>query len=373
MKKIAIIEIYSHHVFVDTISTVLANSGYHVDVYLSNKVFLEGEPLFLKNNINYNVSSKNESDYSFLRRIKPNIEANNDLLIINTIQGSKILLYYLVKFNIRTIAGAGRISEFFRKGYKFAHFDTFRDLAYYNYSLFFLRKIIQRLDGIIVHTQQANDYAISNGFNKPIHKMPFALNNYNNQFFHKTSKNVNFIVTGAIENISRDIEGMLDAFELAWAEIGNFNLTILSRPKGRFGNLIIIRMREIAKKGFPIKFYDSWIPEDIYNNELAKADFIIAPIKKNYYGSGELTSATVESIKHSIPAIYPDWYRPEPKLENCSLYFSTIKDLKRVIVKLCNEKDLVSYYKKKSILNFKDYRFAQESKKITAFLNENKI
>ena len=378
MKKIAIIEIYSHHVFVDTLSSVLANAGFELDVYVSKKIYEEGGPLFKKNNpnINFYVSNSNESDFSFLKRIRPIIENENDLVILNSVQGFKILLFYLLPFKINTIAAAGRISEFFNKEYKLLGFKTLRDFIYYNFTVVFLNRIISRLKGIIVHTEQAKNYAISNGYKLPIHKMPFALNLAEKQFLSdkKSDQNINFIVTGAIENISRDIGGMLDAFESIWKKnINNISLIVLSRPKGSFGESILERMKKIKQEGNPIKFYNGWIPEREYNIELQKADFIIAPIRENYYGCGELTSATVESIKYCIPSLYPDWYKPEIELESCSLYFSSRIELSNHIENLSKDMNLLNYYKNNAETNLKKYNIKNETKNIYEFITTNRI
>ena len=47
MKDIAVIEIYSHHVFVHTLAASLLASGHKVTVYVSTRIFRDLEPMFL--------------------------------------------------------------------------------------------------------------------------------------------------------------------------------------------------------------------------------------------------------------------------------------------------------------------------------------
>ena len=51
--------------------------------------------------------------FSFLR-FKKDIELNNDLIIINTIQGYRILYFYFLNFRIPTIAAAGEYLNFLK-------------------------------------------------------------------------------------------------------------------------------------------------------------------------------------------------------------------------------------------------------------------
>lgn len=371
MKRIAIIEIYSHHVFVETLSSVLLTSGCKVDIYLSNIIYKQGGPLFQKKleNLTFHVSDKDESDFMFLRRIKPKIESENELVILNSVQGYRILFFFLVKFNIPTIAGAGRISEFFGSNYELKGFKTFSRLLHHNFTRFLLPRIVKRLKGIIVHTEQAKSLAIENGYKSQIHKMPFSLylnlnNNHNNE-------NINFLVTGSMNDTSRDYESLLGVFEKVWNDGKlNNNLTILSSPRGSYGRKIFKLMESLKKRGYPINYFSDWIPEKEYINCSKKADFLIAPILYEYYNSGELTSVTVESIRMGIPAIYPQWYRPEPTLEKSSLYYSSFEDLYQIINMLIDNKDKTILYKELAKKSYEELNIASESKKISSFLEE---
>ena len=370
MKRIAIIEIYSHHVFVKTLSSVLERSGCQIDIYLSNKIYKEGEPLFQNNskNVTFHISNTNESDFMFLRRIKPKIELENELVILNSVQGYRILFFFLFKFKIPTIAGAGRISEFFGSRYKVFGLKGIRRILHHNFTVFLLPKIIKRLKGIIVHTQQANDLALDNNYQEHIHKMPFSL--YEGRSYIKKDNNINFLVTGSISDTSRDFDSLLNIFENIWQKgLLKNKLVVLSNPKGDYGNKILTKMENLSNLGYPIKYFSGWIPEEEYTLNSETADFIIAPVLEAYYGKGELTSVTVESIKKGIPAIYPIWYKPEPQLESCSIYYNSFDDIINIIENLSNNPKSVEQYQKLAQENLSYYSLENESKKMNNFLN----
>ena len=211
-KKIAIIEIYSHHLYVHTLASSLISKGHKVTVYVTQTIFKDLEPLFIgsKDIPEFVISKDNENDLSFLRRIKLDIDASKDLLIINSIQGYRVGFFYIVKFSIPTIAAAGRISEFFGSSYRLRGFFSVREIIHHNYTKLFLSRIIKRLDGIIVHTEQARQNALENGYTKPIHLMPFSL--YLGREVIKPNKStLEVLVTGQIVERARDYFALLNA------------------------------------------------------------------------------------------------------------------------------------------------------------------
>ena len=368
-KKIAIIEVYSHHVFVHTIASTLREAGHIVDIYVNERIYKDLKPLFSNSDgLNFILPNKKESDYKFLSRTKKEIEQNNDLLIINTIQGYRILFFYILNYKIPTIAAAGRISEFFGSKYKLRGFKTIRRLLHHNFTRFFLPRIIKRLNGIIVHTEQAQSFARKHGYKNLIHKMPFSLNL--NKDLSQKDKLINFLVTGSIDDTSRDYESLLNVFEKVWQDgILSNKLTILSSPRGKYGKKIYIKMVDLKEKGYPIYFFSDWIPENEYINCSKNADFLIAPILKEYYNKGELTSVTVESIRMGLPAIYPEWYKPDSMLEESSIYYSSFEDLYEIIKQL-NNNDQRLFYKNLAKNSFEKLNVINESERIKLFIRE---
>lgn len=371
IKNIAIIEIYSHHVFVETLSRVLLENEYQVTIYVNKRIYKDLKNLLPNNNkLNIVLPKNNEGDLKFLLRFKKDIELNNDLIIINTIQGYRILYFYFLNFRIPTIAAAGRISEFFKVKYRFFGFKKIRDFLYHNFVRFFLPKIVSRLIGIIVHTDKAKNIAKSANFLKPIHKMPFSLFKQNIDKYKIKFEGLHFVITGSINETSRDHKSLVKVFERIWGEgIDNVKLTILSSTKSDYGKEMKKIFNGLANKKYNINYFDDWIPEDEYSRISSNADFFIAPIKKDYYSSGELTSVTVESIRTGTPAIYPSWYVHEKKLKKSSIFFDDFDDLYKIIVKLSENIDESKAFKSSAKRSLEVFSLENESKKIKTFLD----
>ena len=371
-KKVAIIEIYGHHVFVHTLASSLVGSGYEVTVYSSDRIFKDLDPLFRLNEARptFCVSERGESDFSFLKRIKPEINKRYELLFINTIQGHRIGYFYLFKFNVPTIAAAGRISEFFGSNLDSRENLSFRQILQYHYTKFLLPKVVKRLCGLIVHTEKAKSLAESKGYNKPIHCMPFSLHLLDLPVARATSENVNFLITGSMTNRARDYFSVLRIFEEIW-ESGERTpaLTVLSSPKTKYGFKVYEELERLGRKGYPITFFSSWISESEFLHNSAQADFLIAPIKKEYYGAGEITSVEVESVRMGIPAIYPDWYFVNPDRKAGVIQYSSFSHLKNLVVGYSKDRVLLQNQRIKALKNAEKFSVKPVSMRLANFLN----
>ena len=374
MKKIAIIEIYSHHVFVHTLASALLASGHDVTVYVSARIFRDLDPMFLPDDRkpNYCVSEDKENDFKFLDRIKSQIDKDYDLLFINSIQGYRIIYFYLLRFDVTTLCAAGRISEFFGSRYRVRGFNNLRQVLHHNYTKFLLPKVLKRLAGIIVHSNKARALALSEGYARPIHCMPFSLHtNSNAEVRRSTLQPVRFMITGSISCRSRDYFAVLDVFEEIWRDgLKNIELTVLSSPKTKYGFEVYKKMEDLCADGYPIKYFSGWIPEADFVSHSSRADFLIAPIRKEYYGSGEITSVEVESTRMGIPAFYPDWYFIDDTKKDSSIEFSSYKHLQQMIAAISKDTSAVESARLLALSNAENFSVNCVAKKFSNFLSD---
>jgi len=372
-KHIAVVEIYSHHVFVHTLAASLLASGHNVTVYVCIRIFKDLEPMFLVNQIKpkFVTSSSNESDYSFLKRVKPEIDSKFDLLVINSIQGYRVGYFYLLEFAVPTIAAAGRISEFFGSRYKVFGFSTTRQMIHHNYTKYLLPRIIKRLSGLIVHTQKAKELALSSGYDGPIHHMPFSLHVPICKDIELPKNKVNFLITGSITSRSRDYFAILELFEKIWdSGVKTAVLTVLSSPRTDYGFKVYNEMQRLEGKGYPIRYFAGWIPEEEFVSQSAKADFLIAPILKEYYGAGEITSVEVESVRMGIPAFYPEWYYVDHDRLDSSILYSSFTHLHKLIMEFVSDTSRVESIRLRALKNVENLSVEPVSKKLSEFLNQ---
>jgi len=379
-RHLAVVEIYSHHVFVHTLASSLLASGHNVTVYVSERIFRDLEPMFLKGETKpiFSVSREGENDFSFLLRVRREIENNCDLLFINSIQGYRVGYFYLIGFKIPTIGGAGRISEFFGSRYKLSGLKTIRQILHHNYTRYFLPKIVKRLAGIIVHTVKAREVARNAGYKKPIHCMPFSLHIPKFIDIIRYENKVNFLITGQITARSRDYFGILRMFEKIWESgIRNAELTVLSSPMSSpvkdYAYKVFDEMKRLGSLGYPITYFSDWIPETEFVSHSSKADFLIAPILQDYYGAGEITSVEVESARMGIPAFYPDWYFIDESMCDRGFGYSSFTHLSQMIREFCIDPSLVASIRSKALKNAERLGIDIVSKELDNFLLEKLI
>lgn len=349
-EKIAIVEIYhGHHVFVHTLASVLLKLGYEVTVFCTESIYRDLVILTdqSKLNIKWVTKDDEQTDFRFLSKIKKQLNKNFDLVFFNTIQGRKIAYFYLfMRLKVRSIVVAGRISEFFTFRYKIFGFKTIRELLHHNYTRFFLQKCLPFYDAMLIHTDQAKKLALDSGYSKRLLSLPFSL--YKGERSLKDSKIIKFVVTGSINEKSRDHIGLLDSFHNLWLEGYDFSLTILAgvrldenRPGQAYVRKVLKRMNLIKEEGFDITFFPKWISEEDYLKEAKKADFFISPLNKDYYFHGELTSCIVECIRQGRPGIYPEGYLPDPNLSSSSIHYKSMGKLKGLIITLLESKEMI--------------------------------
>jgi len=320
----------------------------------------------------FSISAENEGDFAFLLRIRKQINQDYDLLCINSIQGYRIGYFYLLRFKVPTIAAAGRISEFFGSNYKILGLNSIRRIAHHNYTRFLLPKVIKSLKGLIVHTKKAKQLALAEGYRNPIHCMPFSLHIKQKKIIKNPQNSVHFLITGSITERSRDYFSVLSLFESIWEKgIKGAKLTVLSSPKTNYGYKVYDEMQRLKNKGYPIKCFSDWIPEQQFVSETAKADFLIAPILQGYYGAGEITSVQVESIRMGIPAFYPDWYSVDENQKDSSIFYTSHDHLKELIIRYATNLSKVGYMKTMAQNNAKELCLENVSKQLSEFLIQN--
>lgn len=370
--RFGIVEIYSHHVFVHTLALVARKCGMDVTIYTTPRLHKDMVPLFGDKHDEYTwiIADNGESDLHFMWRIKKLINSDIDLVCCNSVQGWRIILFWLFKFKITTIAGAGRISEFFGIRYKLFGHTSFRRFLHHNFTRFFLQKCIPRYKALITHTNQATSFSRENGYTRPIIQMPFSL--YKEDVTYDQNKlGLHIVITGSIQALARDHQGSLDVCEHLWAAgYSNLKLTVLAGPKSEEGYKLVARMEQLKAKGYDVNFYTGWVDEDEFLRVADDADIFLSPLNLHYYSKGEMNSGTVESIRQGKACIYPHGYLIDPSLISSSMFYNSLDDLSNIIKTLLEDRDNVAKLSFKAIKNSGNYSLDTVAKVFSDFTDK---
>jgi len=374
MKKATIVEIYAHHVYVETLARILLNLDIEVTVACTESI-KRNLSQYLKNDgsdISLITPNKGENDFYFLRRLQATVGSNDtDIVFLNTVQGWAILKFFFFRPNVVTVVTNGRVSEWFSGSYKLMQHENLHDLVYHIYSNFFLKRIIKRIGNMIFHTPKAANFARKNGYKGNVAVLPFSL--YTPSKHTKKNKVLRIVVTGGIHEISRDYLGLLDAISSINDNFYHqFCLVLLaSQQQHSYGVKVRQSINKLLEKGVRIRFYDDWVSEDEFFKQTQKADIIISPIKyEQYYSCGELTSAVVDAIRQGKPGIYPKGYLPIQRIQSSSVFYNHIADVKYIVENLIKDQEEISLLKENAIINAEYFSVNPASKELAYFLAE---
>ena len=218
---------------------------------------------------------------------------------------------------------------------------------------------------------RAKELALSSGYDGPIHHMPFSLHVPICKDIELPKNKVNFLITGSITSRSRDYFAILELFEKIWdSGVKTAVLTVLSSPRTDYGFKVYNEMQRLEGKGYPIRYFAGWIPEEEFVSQSAKADFLIAPILKEYYGAGEITSVEVESVRMGIPAFYPEWYYVDHDRLDSSILYSSFTHLHKLIMEFVSDTSRVESIRLRALKNVENLSVEPVSKKLSEFLNQ---
>ncbi len=120
----------------------------------------------------------------------------------------------------------------------------------------------------------------------------------------------NFVITGNIQEKRRNYFEVINIFDNDIFSEKKWNLTLLGRPIGSYGNAVIKEANKINKKlgRKAIKYYEEYIPKEIFDNELKNSTHLIAPLNTDLYKKGKTSGAIYDAIALNKHLIIPDKY-----------------------------------------------------------------
>lgn len=126
----------------------------------------------------------------------------------------------------------------------------------------------------------------------------------------------------------------------------------------------------MKEQGFGIKFYNEYIPEEVFKPEIVASDLIINPIKLETYQYGGVTGGFVEAIRQGKPGIYPTGYIVLKEVETSSLCYERIEELPNLIEnKILNNRESLEKLSKNAIINSEKFSLQQ----VTNYFRESVV
>jgi hypothetical protein len=330
--KIGIIEFLYHHIFLYSLALIAKACGAKVTIFTTSHIYGLVAPLFGKrvNEFDWIFKNDKETRWAFLKRVQF-MSSKLDLLFVNTLQGTLFSpIYTQFKPKCKAILVMGRVTDWFEPEIQVQILRNFCNRSYRCLIPYvFAKRILPIYDAVVVHTIPFKEYLERHGYKRNVYVLPYAIyEKPEYEILKSNNDRVKFLVTGSLERIRRDYEGLLNAFEIVWnSGFENAELTLLGRPEDKYGIKIMSRAKSLRNRGYKIKYFYKYIPEDIYNNEVCSANILINPVRPEMYAHGMFMSGLVEAIRHAKPGVYPTSFYVPTELSSSSLFYDKIEEL----------------------------------------------
>lgn len=377
LKEIGILEYRYHSIFFYSLARICNTKDTHVTLFTTKEILSLVEN-HLENKDQYTIILKedDESINSFLKRVKKICNKKMGLLFVNTIQEScKDLPHYLrFKLQCKMILTVHDANTWLNQKFTIDIKKPFRTLDTIISSIIIQKIVLPKFDGINVVYPPIKDYILNNNlYNKEIYTFPFALfDNKKEVKLKDNHKKIKFVVPGAIIESRRDHEIIIDAFENLFE---NFNekisLCLLGKPTGTYGKRMIKRCKKLKERGFDIRFFESFVPEKIYDQTIEESSVVIAPIKlkttslgtwKETFGLTKASGAPFEALQYAKPLVVPKKFNIIEELKSSTLKYTTSKDLEITLSEIINDKKKLLSLEENALENSKKLSFSTYKK-----------
>ena len=134
-----------------------------------------------------------------------------------------------------------------------------------------------------------------------------------------------------------------------------------------YGKRILKRCKKLENKGCNIKYFDSYVPEKLYDETMKSVDFIVLPIKiksgsfgviPEFYGTTKGSAPVFEGIQYGKPLIVPENFNMVKELKSSTLHYTDSKDLENIIVETIQDKKKIEKIKHDAYENSKQFSIA---------------
>ena len=341
----------------------------NVTIFTTKDLFSRLEK-YLENKEDYNIVLKKDEEglKSFLKKVEKICNEKIDLLFVNTVQ---VTCFYLPSFfgfhpKCKTIMTVHTANAWLKPKPVFKIRKLIRTIDTNLSSFIANRCILPKFDAINVLYSPIKDYILKEtDYHKKIFTLPF-------NFFDKTMKvdikeknKIHFVIPGQIEEHRREYMVLLDAFEKLF---NNFNekidLCLLGYPVGNYGKQILKKCGKMKRKGYNIFTFDTFIPEEKYNEIILNSDLIISPIRIKTRGMGEIqeiygitkASAVVfEAIQYAKPLVVPSKFNIINELKSSTLKYIDSEDLEKTFTDIIKNRKKLLDLKKSALNNSKSF------------------
>lgn len=358
--KIAFFELDYHYTDIVSFCNLMFKTDYEITIYTTFDLFKRLENQNFISRYKWIIKQKDIKVATFLALNKSQIN-ENDLIYFSTI-ASGYSAFYKFDFKPKTVLRIHNVNTYLSP-FKNIHFEFsyfyFRKALYYIWndiikqnSLYYIPKLVKKVDFITFPELSIQNYVLENRLltkEKIFRYIPVSFPNFKKISNQNT---LHISVIGLIDERKRDYLSVLEAFKIIAPKLNkNINLTILGKPVGKYGQKVISKFKtELKSEKLSITVFNTFIPQDIFEQELEKTNLILAPIQEQlvfgifneYCSKTKTTGSLSDMIRMGIPLLIPNNITIEPDLKPYIESYSTPSDLANILLNYSENMDLIT-------------------------------
>jgi len=226
----------------------------------------------------------------------------------------------------------------------------------------FLNSVLRRIIFIafkhyIVVGTRMKSYGETHSKNKNFYFVPFGLSAKCCNVIKSEDDERLFIVVPGTVSSRRKYEWILGVLDDYTFE-SKVYFALLGKPGDEYGNRIIkyIKEREYSN----ISIFESYIPENVYNKYMNKADFILSDFDLDYktlygqietYGETKETGVSFLLLSYEKPGLLPEGFQYMEELNTQIASFDSLESLKKILSEFSSKRDMIYKLGEKAVSN----------------------
>jgi len=388
--EIGILEIRRHIPILYTFMKICKTGNTNVTIFTTKELLKRLEAYDIKKeNFNFIIKENSESYHSYLKRIERICNDKIDLLFVNTIHETIWDLLCYITFNPRskTILVMHHANAWLKPKFVFNFLHMLRTIDTNLSSILISKFVFPKFDAINVIYRPVRDYILKDiGFDKEVFTLPTSV--FEEKTFtikQKDDKLLKIVVPGLIQKHRKNFAPVIPVFENLFKRFKeNIELYIPGMPVGRYGKLIYEKFKKMQEAGCKIVMFDSFVPDQIFDQIILEGDIILAPIRiktradseiEEEYGKTVGSGVVYNAILYSKPLIVPSEFNMLKELNSSTLKYKNSVELEKQIEELITNPDKLKKLeteafrnaRKFSLLKLQDYF----EKNVLTWLNNN--
>ncbi len=297
--------------------------------------------------ITHIIENKNQINKYILNHLE--IINSCDLIFFNTC-ASKYRFFSQIKYKPPVILRVHNANAFLQPyksiNFKISLFYIFKAISYIiihvilKLELFYRHIFLQKkVTFFCFPDEQVTQYIKSNNYlseNKLISSLPFTFSQPLSEI-KLSNKPVVMSIIGGIDKRRRNYDLVYKALkQLLQNNTANIELRLLGTPVGLYGKTVIRKFRKLENQYFKVVCFNSYIPQNIFEEYVKTTHFLIIPVYKEVQykifkellGYTKISGNINDMIIYRKPAIIPDFYPLPEKLNSTVKKYNDINELK---------------------------------------------